>query len=527
MQPQDGDRTSGASQLIALRGVGATVRTRGANNDRLLLRDVDLSIARGEIVVMVGPSGAGKSVLVDLLLGLTEGRGSDLETLVESETRADNVRVGAVFQDTGLFDDRTVAENLEIAWNWATPVVRPGMGIGRAAALEGALARVGLAGRSSADVAALSGGERRRVAIARALVTGANLLVLDEPTTGLDPDRVRQLADLLVELSEGNSLAMFVVTHDHGFAAHIADRVLLLEPGRAGLRLIGAGTRAQQHGDLESELRQAFDAIDNDQSVSFEAPGAPSLGYRLSSPLGHARADVVCAAKAMITLPRVLTRAGFPTELFRGFQAVGTEPLGYAGVVAVLVAFTIITNLFQGSLDPTIVDRTLFLPHGPGIIIGTAPLVTALLLLNHAGTRLTALIGQRRVSRQLDYIRTLGATPEQVVLAPLFLAFIAGALVLLVAYFAIFLLATVVVYSELFHRSVAQLPPAFRQAGLETLVPEAVLKMALYGACLAVICYGRGARAPRQSAGVSHAVSEAVVHGTVVVVGLEAMFTLL
>ena len=512
--------------MIALRGVRAAVRAGGGADERVLLRDVDICIARGEIVVLVGPSGSGKSVLVDLVLGLGARRGTALETRIESERRADGLRVGAVFQDAALFDDRSVAENLRIARDWASPPAPSAETANHQASTERALARVGLAGRSAAAVSDLSGGERRRVAIARTLVTGANLLVLDEPTTGLDPDRVGQLAELLVELSTDDALAMLVVTHDHAFAARIADRILMLDPRRPGLQPLGASSRAEQGTDLETQLRRAFAEIDSSRGQRVEAPREPSLAHTLSGPLRHAAADVVCATRALTTLPLVLTRAGFGTELLRAFRAVGTDPLVYAAVVAALVAFTIVTNLFQGSLDATIVDRTLFLPHGPGIIIGTAPLVTALLLLNHAGTRLTALIGQRRVSRQLDYIRTLGATPDQVVLAPLFLAFVAGALVVLVAYFAVFLAATVLVYGELFHRSVAQLPPAFRAAGLGVLVPQAVLKTALYGACLAVICYGRGERAPRQSEGVSQAVSEAVVHGTVVVVGLEATFTL-
>lgn len=197
------------------------------------LRGVSLDVAPGEVVVIVGPSGCGKSTLLRTVNGLERIDGGDILLDGASLTAAGvhwhevRQRVGMVFQSYELFSHLTVLGNLILA------PMRV-QGAARAEAEERAralLERVGLADRAEAYPRQLSGGQKQRVAIVRALMMNPEVLLLDEVTASLDPEMVREVLDVVLELAR-EGMTMLIVTHEMGFARAIADRVVFMDEGR-------------------------------------------------------------------------------------------------------------------------------------------------------------------------------------------------------------------------------------------------------------------------------------------------------
>jgi putative ABC transport system ATP-binding protein len=234
----------GAAPLLALEGV--TKSFRRGDEEVVALAGVDLSVARGELLLIMGPSGSGKSTLLHLLGGLerpTRGRvvfrakadgaasaasgGEDLARLDdEALARLRRTAIGFVFQEFHLLPTLSAEENAML------PLLLDGAATaaahGRARAM---LERVGLSARRDHLPDQLSGGERQRVAIARALVADPPLLLCDEPTGSLDSARGREIFALLRELADREGRAVVVVTHDPA-ALPFATRVVELRDGR-------------------------------------------------------------------------------------------------------------------------------------------------------------------------------------------------------------------------------------------------------------------------------------------------------
>jgi glutamate transport system ATP-binding protein len=196
------------------------------------LDHVDLTVRRGEVVVVIGPSGSGKSTLcrcINRLETIDSGRiVVDGEPLPEegkalAALRAD---VGMVFQSFNLFGHKTVLDNITLG-----PMkVR---GENRQAAEKRAhelLERVGLESQASKHPAQLSGGQQQRVAIARALAMRPKLMLFDEPTSALDPEMINEVLAVMVDLAH-EGMTMLVVTHEMGFARRAADRVVFMDAG--------------------------------------------------------------------------------------------------------------------------------------------------------------------------------------------------------------------------------------------------------------------------------------------------------
>jgi phospholipid/cholesterol/gamma-HCH transport system ATP-binding protein len=198
---------------------------------------LDLSLSRGETMTVLGPSGAGKSVLLKLVIGLHHadaGRivveGVDVTRLDERSPALREVRrrVGMVFQGAALFDSLTVADNIAygLREHYAWPPERV-----RARVAE-CLEWVGLPGIERMHPADLSGGMKKRVGLARALAPGPDVILYDEPTTGLDPTNTRRINELIVALQQRLGVTSLVITHDMASALAVSDRIALLESGR-------------------------------------------------------------------------------------------------------------------------------------------------------------------------------------------------------------------------------------------------------------------------------------------------------
>jgi lipoprotein-releasing system ATP-binding protein len=218
--------------LLEARGIVKTYTVGGT--ELTVLRDLDLSVAAGEMVAIVGASGVGKSTLLHVLGGLDRAdrgdvtiAGSNLMALPDAERVAfRNRHVGFVFQFHHLLPEFTALENTEMPMR----IARRPRAESRPRAEE-LLARVGLTGRLTHHPGMLSGGEQQRVAVARALVMRPSVLLADEPTGDLDEQTADSLHALLRDTHAAFGLTSVIATHNPRLAA-ACDRVLRLEGGR-------------------------------------------------------------------------------------------------------------------------------------------------------------------------------------------------------------------------------------------------------------------------------------------------------
>ncbi|MFF8957269.1 amino acid ABC transporter ATP-binding protein [Streptomyces sp. NPDC014894] len=216
-----------ADDLVVLDGVN---KHFGALH---VLQDIDLTIARGEVVVVIGPSGSGKSTLCRTINRLEtidsgaisiDGKPLPQEGKELARLRAD---VGMVFQSFNLFAHKTVLENVMLG---QVKVRRTE----KKAAEEKArrlLDRVGVGSQSDKYPAQLSGGQQQRVAIARALAMDPKVILFDEPTSALDPEMINEVLEVMQQLAR-DGMTMVVVTHEMGFARSAANRVVFMADGR-------------------------------------------------------------------------------------------------------------------------------------------------------------------------------------------------------------------------------------------------------------------------------------------------------
>lgn len=217
-----------------------------------VLRGVNLSVRTGSTLVLLGPSGVGKSVLLKTVIGLVEPDdgeiwAGDVELTGAPERVAATVRreMGYVFQYSALFDSLTVAENILLGlddrqWRADSLATR--------ARLQECLRWVNLGPEvASRYPAELSGGMQKRVAIARAIVAEQRYLLYDEPTAGLDPVNVENIAGLIRRLQGDLGVTSMVVTHDFELAKHVGDQVAILDGGHIVADVPALALEALEH----------------------------------------------------------------------------------------------------------------------------------------------------------------------------------------------------------------------------------------------------------------------------------------
>ncbi|MBH86554.1 amino acid ABC transporter ATP-binding protein [Marinobacter sp. V034] len=223
-----------------------------------VLKDIDLSVAHGEVVVIIGASGSGKSTLIRCVNGLEEFESGELqvdqhplEPKGGNQKNLSEIRkeVGMVFQQFNLFPHLSVKDNIMLA-------PRKVKSTDKAEADKVAmklLDRVGIANQADKYPSQLSGGQQQRVAIARALAMEPRLMLFDEPTSALDPEMIGEVLDVMRELAK-EGMTMMVVTHEMGFAREVADRVIYIDSGQ----IVEEGKPEAVFDNPQNERTQSF-----------------------------------------------------------------------------------------------------------------------------------------------------------------------------------------------------------------------------------------------------------------------------
>ena len=232
--------------------------------DAEILKGVNLDVRQGEVVVILGPSGSGKSTFLRCINGLEEIQGGEVrldgETisgLKNSALRAVRQKLGMVFQSYDLFPHMNILDNITLA---PTKVQKRSRKEAEAEARE-LLSRVNLADKEKAYPRMLSGGQKQRVAIVRALAMHPELMLFDEVTAALDPEMVREVLDVIMELSE-QGLTMLIVTHEMSFARAVADRIVFMDGGH----IVETGTPEEFFTAPKTERARTF--LDNFQFIA-------------------------------------------------------------------------------------------------------------------------------------------------------------------------------------------------------------------------------------------------------------------
>lgn len=220
-----------------------------------VLKDINLTINKGEVVVVIGPSGSGKSTLLRCI--------NRLETISEGTLTVNNIEVnnpktdinklrreiGMVFQHFYLYPHKTVLENITLA-----PMKVLGLSQSEAKKIaEFYLQKVGIPEKANSFPAQLSGGQQQRVAIARGLAMKPEIMLFDEPTSALDPEMIGEVLDVMKALAK-EGMTMVVVTHEMGFAKEVADRIVFMDEGK----ILEESTPAEFYANPREERARLF-----------------------------------------------------------------------------------------------------------------------------------------------------------------------------------------------------------------------------------------------------------------------------
>ena len=487
---------------------------------RVVLEQVDLTLHRDRITVIVGPSGGGKSVLLDLILGLAK---PDRGVVRVGDT------LGMVFQDNALFDDISVADNLGFP-------LRDQPRSHRVARAKAAARAVSLTdGHLGARPAQLSGGLRKRAAIARTLVQAPQVLLYDEPTAGLDAAAAARVGQAILEARRAvRNQAVLVVTHDYALAATIADEIHHLDPERHRLETLYAPTDLEALGEraqalpairdrLEAHFIERADAQGRSDAESEASASSSHAGPERSWPARLIETGGVIAA-AVVALARVRWPSlGALAKRLWDVGVTSTFSIAASGLVLGLVTALQIgqaLNATLGDLDS--------LPSLLGVVLchHVGPLYTGLFLAGRVGARVASEIGVKTYLRQGDALLTFGARPEVEWLSPLALAGVLAFPLLALLLEAAAILGGYATYVMIWGQNTAGFEHTVLADVYAGPVALGLARAAATGLAVVCLAFGAGRTARRGSDAVGRATTRAVVAGLMAAIAVELVFSL-
>jgi phospholipid/cholesterol/gamma-HCH transport system ATP-binding protein len=238
-------------QIVSIEGL------KKSFGPHIVLKDVSLYINKGENLVIMGKSGTGKSVLIKCMVRLMEpdgGRililGKSITDLNEKDLNDIRKKIGFLFQSAALYDSMTVRENLEFP-------LRDVRGRSREeidGSVKEVLTNVGLLDAIDKMPAELSGGMKKRVGLARTLIQRPDIILYDEPTTGLDPITSREISSLILEIQKKYSTVSLIITHDADCARITGNRIVLLDEGT----IVAEGTYDEMKNSSDERVKAFF-----------------------------------------------------------------------------------------------------------------------------------------------------------------------------------------------------------------------------------------------------------------------------
>jgi ABC-type nitrate/sulfonate/bicarbonate transport system ATPase subunit/ABC-type transporter Mla maintaining outer membrane lipid asymmetry permease subunit MlaE len=406
-----------------------------------LIEELSLSVKSGEVVVVLGGSGSGKSTFLRTLL--------DREALEREGFRVKAGRLqferdelGLVPQKGALFDYLDVKGNLELALRHRTKGTD-----GSSAGPEEWLERLDLPkslGSRTTPVASLSGGQAQRVAVARALAGGRRLLCFDEPTTGLDPNRVRMLARVIRTQCDKLGVSALVVTHNVAFAAGVADRLFVLGakssklepflaedwPGPMEREGVDAAERRKWLIRLDEELVEKLGRTEDADEEGTKGSGtrAPPSAPRRAL---RAVVDFIASLGLIVVALRygpgqILGRPRDAAPVIgRVIRQALLRPLAFYGVVSTLLGYTVLYVISQiggAGVRPDAMVREI----GGSYIVALAPAFSAMLFVAASGGATNAWIGNMVLTKQVSALQALGIDVRPYLIVPTWIVLMAA-----------------------------------------------------------------------------------------------------
>lgn len=556
-------RIESASAPLSVTGL--RVRAGG----RLLLRDVDFELHRGEVVALVGHSGSGKSVLLRIIAGLIRRDESGFE--IEGQLRIDGrdgfaskrPSVGVVFQRFALFDELTPAQNIEFAFAHRD---RKASEADRARIAELST----MLGVSDLPlVAHCSIGQQQRIALLRALAFDPPLIVFDEPTSGLDPRTSREVVQLIRRTAKEQGKTALVVTHDYDDLLPVADRVLLLDSRAHTIRPVDATEVARYMAGESDESpaaalpeprREKAEVSDESPADGSPAAAAPSPlpaeeELRVVPPTGLARVASLLGwvllgwfwrvgqlvEETLVALPFLLPRwrsirwgARYFGHYLRLTSFLPTLIyLAAAGTIAGFAAtyFTFRYFPYQRLTEPLLMDDILA-SLGYALFRVVVPVIACLLLAARNGAAIASDVGSRSYTSTLDAMRSMQAPPRRYLLTGLLWATMLGAPLATFVCFWAAKLASIATFDWLYpEHSVFYWDSGFHYLlrGSGTLYDGSdwfIGKTVLAGYLIAARGYFRGEEPKLAVHDVSRAVSRTIISSSLLVLLMLALLAL-
>ncbi len=479
-----------------------------------IVQDARIVVQTGHVLTILGPSGSGKTTLMRALLSPDELRGDGY--LVSWKSRTVAVAPAFVPQRGALLDHLDVGGNIALAQagGGAARDVVPWL---RAVDLDESVA---IPGRS---VGTLSGGQAQRVAVARVLAAGRKLVVMDEPSVGLDPVGVRMLARLLVTQARQQDVAIVVITHDLALAGGASDEVLFLDPTREWLvpaipswsgpvELDDAEVRQKRLADLEASVE---DLLLRERPL--KRAGRARTRWRID-PLAPFRT----AGEALIRFlePRLVLESAvvFRRTLMQSLL----RPLPFYITVGLLLGITVpyVMAHISSALKPAAVLKMI----GGTYILSLAPPISAIVFAATSGSAVNAWLGGLRLHGQVTALEGLGVTPARYLWSPTWMALILSYLVTVVTFglgmiaggYALFGFYDVPAAWDVL-TSDFRAEPASRVPALV----RGVWLVLSYSIAIASVVVAKGREPKTRSEDVTAAMTSSVVRATLFVVAME------